>query len=250
MAKTNNVYIKKARKKRKIKRGIILIIFLIIVGVVVAQKTKFFYVNKIEYAGDSIITGEYVKSSTEYLMGTNIITLRGDDISKKLRENPYVDTVQVTKKFPKKLEIKVTEKQGIFYVLDGEEYNIVSSDLKILEKTKSLDGKNFMEIKGLKLSDKEVGEKIDDNSRVEKLLDLVYKMEDKMQKEGKGVSISALNIEDMSNIRAYFGEVEVVLGNDENLTKKMSDAVKIYLEANPKPEKYINVNFNGSPDFQ
>lgn len=248
MVNKTNIYIKKARKKRLLKRIIILIVFIIIGGIIFATKTNYFLINSIELEGDHLVTGEYVQSNTENLNGNNIFFIKKNDIMKKLRENPYIDTVKITKKLPKTLKINVTEKKGLFYVLEGKRYNILSSELVLLETVDNIEGKKLIELKGLSVGDKALGEKIEGNHRIEKLLNLMYNMQDKMENDNKGVYITALDVGDMSRIKAYFGEIEILLGNDENITKKMSDAMKIYLEFSPK--KYIIVNFNGSPDFQ
>lgn len=248
MAKTTNVYIKKSRRKRAIKRSLIITILLIVAAIIMANKTSYFNINTILYKGDSLITGDYVKEAMEEVKGEKIFSLNKIDIIKKIKENPYIDEVQISKKIPSTIEVNINEKKGIYYEKSGEVYNIISSDLHILEKTNSIEGKKLIELKGLDVANTEVGQSIGDSERSQKVLDLFYKMEEKMQSEQKGVSITSLDISDLSNIKAYFGDVEVKIGNDENLTKKMSDAMNIYIQA--KPQKYINVNFNGSPDFQ
>ena len=65
MVKSNNVYIRKKRKKRLIKRCILLLILLLGIGTFVAYKTGFFIVDKIVYKGDSLITGEFIKTNAE-----------------------------------------------------------------------------------------------------------------------------------------------------------------------------------------
>lgn len=248
MVKSNNVYIRKKRKKRLIKRCILLLILLLGIGTFVAYKTEFFTVDKIVYKGDSLITGEFVKTSAEEVKGSNIIAFNKDELIKKLMQNPYVDTVTISKKLPKTLEVNVNEKKGIYYQKNGNSFDIISEDLHLLERTNSLDGKNLIEIKGLNIKDKEVGMKIEENTRLEKVLNLLYKAEEKIQKDNKGVSITSLDVNDMANMKIYFGDIQVLLGNDENLTKKLSDAMNIYIHA--KPKEYIKVGHEGSPDYK
>ena len=248
MVKSNNIYIRKKRKKRLIKRCILLLILLLGIGTFVAYKTEFFIVDKIVYKGDSLITGEFIKTNVEEAKGSNIIVFNKDELIKKLMQNPYVATVTISKKLPKTLEVNVDEKKGIYYEKNGNSFDIISEDLHLLERTNSLEGKNLIEIKGLNTKDKEVGMKIEENKRLEKVLNLLYKAEEKMQKDNKGVSITSLDVNDMSNMKIYFGNIQVLLGNDENLTKKLSDAMNIYIHA--KPKEYIKVSHEGSPDYK
>lgn len=246
MAKTNNIYIKRMRKKRLIKRLILIFILLVALGIIIAQKTDFFVVDTIVYDGDRLITGDFVNSNIDGVKGSNIFIINEEELIKKVRQNPYVDTITISKKLPRTLKVNVKEKKGIYYQKNQDVYEIISDDLHLLERTNSLEGKNLMEIKGLNIQDKDVGMKIDDNIRLEKVLHLIYRAQEKMQVDNKGVSITCLDIADMSNIKVYFGDVEVLLGNDGNLTKKLSDAMKIYIEV--KPKEYIKVNHKGSPD--
>ena len=196
MVKSNNIYIRKKRKKRLIKRCILLLILLLGIGTFVAYKTEFFIVDKIVYKGDSLITGEFIKTNAEEVKGSNIIVFNKDELIKKLMQNPYVATVTISKKLPKTLEINVDEKKGIYYQKNGNSFDIISEDLHLLERTNSLDGKNLIEIKGLNTKDKEVGMKIEENTRLEKVLNLLYKAEEKMQKDSnKEYWIEEANLE-------------------------------------------------------
>ena len=61
MKKITNKYILKARRKRILKRLFIILIFLIVIGVVVINKTDVFIIDKVILEGDNLITGEYVQ---------------------------------------------------------------------------------------------------------------------------------------------------------------------------------------------
>ena len=248
MTKSTNVYIQRMKRKKLIKKIILLIILLIALAIVVAQKTQFFIVDTIVYDGDRLITGEFVNSSIDNVKGNNIFTVNSEQLIKNVMKNPYIDSITISKKLPRTLKVNVKEKEGIYYEQTQDIYQIISSDLHLLEKVNSLDGKTLIEVKGLDFKDKEVGMKIEDNTRLEKVLDLLYRAQKKMQDNNVGVSITAIDVSDMSNIRVYFGNIEVMIGNDSDLTKKLSDAMKIYIEA--KPTEYIKVNHKGSPDFK
>ena len=61
MKKVTNKYILKARRKRILKKLFIVLIFLIIIGAVVINKTDVFMIKKVMLEGDNLITGDYVK---------------------------------------------------------------------------------------------------------------------------------------------------------------------------------------------
>ena len=73
-------------------------------------------------------------------------------------------------------------------------------------------------------------------------------MEQVIEENGEEFSITAVDVSNMSNLKAYIGNIEIFLGTYENVFKKMSDAVQIY--KNFDVTESINVSFTGSPDFK
>ena len=116
MSKTDNIYIKKARKKRLIKRIIVSLIFLGIISCIVVFKTDIFIINSVEYKGDIVVTGDYVKNKSKSLYGENIFSFDKDEIISKLKKNPYVKDVVINRKLPKKLILNITEAKGLFFI--------------------------------------------------------------------------------------------------------------------------------------
>jgi cell division protein FtsQ len=248
MSKKNNVYIKKAKRKRIVKRIIFfLVLFLIVAGFVIF-KTDTFTVKSVECTGDNLLTGSFVTDKVQSANGKNIFTIDEADLEKELKENPYVNKVEFSKNYPNKLVVKITEASGLYYINEGSSFAIISKDLVLLERVTSIEGRELIEIKGIDIQGKNIGEKIDDSTRTEKLLDEFYKEEEVIRKNGENFSINAVEIGDLSQIKAYFGKITVFLGSDENIRTKMSNAIKVYKSGLVK--EYINVSFEGSPSFK
>lgn len=247
MVKIDNVYIKKARRKRMIKKIIILIIFLIISCVVFATKTNFFSIKEIECTGENLLTGEDVRIRTEGLIGDNILFIKKSNIEKELKRNPYVENITLKKKLPNKLYIDVEERAGIYYVNEGNKFNIVSIDMILLEQVDNIDGKNLIELKGITIDDTELGSIIEDNARIKRVLYYFYRMRSELNEQGEDIPITCIDVSNLTKLKAYIGTIEVKLGNDEDIIKKFNKAVRIYKSGVVK--SYIDVSFNGSPAF-
>ena len=248
MSKINNIYIKKAKKKRFIRKFITSILVLIIVGGIFIFKTDVFTINSVECLGDNILTKDYVIEKTDSLKGENIFTLSKSDVEKMLNENPYVKSISIKKEFPKSLVIEVTEASGLYYINENGNYGIVSKELVLLERVPSVEGKGLIEIRGIDISGKNLGEKIDENTRINKLLEEIYNEEEIIRKNEEDFSIIALDIKELSQIKAYLNNIEVILGSDENIRTKMSNAIKVYKSG--LVTEYINVSFDGSPQYK
>jgi len=248
MSKKNNIYIKKAKKRRFIRKLFISILVFIIISGILMFKTNIFIINNVEYSGDNLLTKDYVLEKTESLKGENIFSVSQSSIEKLLMENPYVKTVSLKKKFPKSLVIDVTEASGLYYISNDGDYSIISKELVLLEKVTSVEGKGLIEIKGIDITGKNIGDKIDENTRIENLLEEFYKEEEVIRENGEGFSITAIEIKDLSQIKSYINQIEVRLGNDENIRNKMSNAIKVYKSG--LVTEYINVSFDGSPHYK
>jgi len=245
MGKTNNEYIKKAKRKKFVKKIIIILVLITVCGVIIVTYTDIFKIAKVNCVGENLVTGNYVIEKSESLKGENIIFLDEKNFQKVLKENPYIKNIVFNKKYPNTLEIEVTEKKGLYYVKQGEEYNIISCDMMYVEKTTSIEGRNLIELRGTDLTGKVLGDNIEGNKRIEQVLNDIYSVEQEINK----IQITALDISELSKIKAYFGNIEVKIGNDENIKKKMITAWYTYEKGLAK--QYIDVSVSiESPDIQ
>ncbi|MGG7176151.1 cell division protein FtsQ/DivIB [Clostridium paraputrificum] len=248
MAKSDNMYIRRAKRKRLIKRQIILSIFLIICGVIFVTKTDTFKIKDIKCTGEVLLTEDYIISQTKDLIDKNIFGINKNDIKKSVKGNPYVKSIEIKRKLPKTLVIEVLEKKGLYYIKDGSSYNIISSELVLLERLESIEDKKLIEIRGLVMDNVNLGEKISDNVRLQNLLEEFYKQEEVIESKNEEFSIEAIDVNDLSKIKVYLGDIEIKLGSDENVRGKMSNAINTYKSG--LVTEYIDTSFNGTPDFK
>lgn len=248
MKKITNRYILEARRKRIKKRLFITLIFLIVIGIVVINKTDVCIIDKVMLEGDNLITGKYVQEKAETLKGLNIIYIDKKSIIKDFKRNPYVEELTIKRVYPNKLKINVKEAKGLYYVNKDESYYIISSNMILLEEIDSIDDKKLIELRGIDIENLNLGDKVSKEKKIEKIAEDFYNMEQVIEENGEEFSITAVDVSNMSNLKAYIGNIEIFLGTYENVFKKMSDAVQIY--KNFDVTESINVSFTGSPDFK
>lgn len=248
MKKITNRYILKARRKRIKKRLFITLIFLIVIGIVVINKTDVFIIDKVMLEGDNLITGKYVQEKAETLNGLNIVYIDKKSIIRDFKRNPYVEELTIKRVYPNKLKINVKEAKGLYYINKDEIYYIISSNMILLEEVDSIQDKKLIELRGLDIENLNLGDKISNEKKIEKIAEDFYNMEQVIEENGEEFSITAVDVSNLSNLKAYMGNIEIFLGTYENIFKKMSDAVQIY--KNFDVTESINVSFDGSPDFK
>ena len=247
MIKKNNKFMLKAKRRRLIKRIVIIIIILAVGGVTFAFKSNFFNIKKVSILGNPIMSGEDVKTRTENLIGQNIFFINKQNIINEAKKNPYVENVEIKKVYPKEVDIKVSEKQGIYCVeKDGYKY-VLDSGTALLEKTDNVENRKLVNVIGINLINFELGKKTVDNTRVLAFLDICYQI---IKKNPTNYNIDSIDATDLMNIKIYIGKVEGRLGNDENVPDKMNKLMHIIENPNIGiVEGYIDVGFSGTPVY-
>ncbi len=223
------------------------IIVLFIVGTIFAIKSNFFIIKKVSILGNPVMSGEDVKNGTENLIGQNILFINKQNIISNAKKNPYVENVEISKSYPKQVNIKISEKEGIYYVeKDGYKY-VLDNDGNFLEKTDSVENRSLVNVKGIDLKDVALGQKMIDDSRVLDFLDIFYQI---IKINPTNYKIDYVDISDFTNIKVYVGEVEGRLGNDENIPDKMNKLLHIIQNPDIGIVKgYVDVGFNGAPVY-
>ena len=248
MIKTkNNKFILKVKRRRKVRRIIITIIILIVGGIIFASKSNVFIIKKVAVLGNPTMSGEDVKKRTENLIGQNIFYINENNIINEAKKNPYVENVEISKSYPKQVNIKISEKLGIYYInKDGYNY-ILDGKSNLLEKTDNVENRSLVNVIGIDLKDVELGDKTLDNGRMLDFLDVFYQI---IKKNPTNYNINVIDVSDLMNIKVYIGNVEGRLGNDENIPDKMNKLLHIVENPNIGIIKgYVDVGFNGAPIY-
>lgn len=248
MGSTENRYIKKARKKRIIKRIIFIgILFIIVFGLFIT-KSNVFLIKNVEVSGDNLLSKESIDENLQNVKGKNIFFIKSDDLKKMLKSDPYVSEVSISRSFPSTLNVNVKEKDIAYYVKTSSGYDIISSDLILLEKVPNLKNDKMIEIVGINTDNDKLGSKyVDtkDDTRLEDFLKELYAIKQANETEHY---ITKINVSNLNDIKVYFGDVEVKVGNGEDLAKKINIALNVLEDKKLNFKKgYIDVSFDGAP---
>lgn len=244
---SNNKLILKLKRKRLIKKIIIVIIIFAIGLAIFATKSNFFIIKKVAILGNPTMSGEEIKENTQYLIGQNILFINNKNIIEQAKKNPYVESVKISKAYPKQVNITIAEKQGVFYVeKDGQKY-VLDGDGTLLEKTDNVENRSLVNIKGIDLKDVNLGDKVLDDTRILNLLNVFYQI---IKNNPTNYNIDCIDVSDFMNIKVYIGNVEGRIGDDENIPDKMNKLLHIIEDPNIGIVKgYVDVGFNGAPVY-
>lgn len=242
MEKNISEYISKKKKKKTRKKVILLSIILVVVLGLILIKTPYFNIKKVAVNNNNIITKDKIIEENS-ILDQNIFLFNTSALKRKILSNPYIKNVKISRKLPNELDINVLERDATFVVKDGTDFYVLNENLVIMEKKKTVEGLNLPLLNGLKIENRFLGEAMSKDSERGKVLKQIGEALNKNK-----IKVNSVDITDINNIVINKGDVKILLGDDENLDKKLVEMVNILKNPVGNFEKgYINISFNGNP---
>ena len=126
------------KRKKRIKRikfflKLFLLIAIIVGGSVFAFTSPIFNIKDIKVINNNQITSDTIISLSGLKTEENIFKFYKNDVVNKIKENPYIDSVEVHRKLPSAIEIDVTERVPAFSVDYMGKYAYINTQGYILE---------------------------------------------------------------------------------------------------------------------
>ena len=112
----------------------ILLLFAIIIGILLFLFiSPVFNIKNINVQGNSKINTEEIESLSKINMNENIFRFSSRKIEENVKENAYIDTVEVKRKIPDTVEIIVTERVAKYQLEYGNAFVYIDGNGNILE---------------------------------------------------------------------------------------------------------------------
>lgn len=231
--------VKKAKRNKIIKNT--LIIVLIIAAILLAMLSPMFNLKNITITGNSKITREQIISLSGICLEENIFRISSLKSERNIKQNAYIEEVQIHKRLPNTIEISVKERIPTFMLEYGNGYVFVNNQGYMLEISSiKLD---LPILTGTTTSKEEYkeGNRLNKEDLVK--LGTVIKIMDVAKNKEISNLITGINISDKNNYTLYL-ETEkktAYLGDCTYLEARMDWVVKI-LEMEEGVEGEILVN--------
>lgn len=233
---------KKKTKGRKIKTilKIILIILLFIGTIIFIMTTSLFNVTQIEVIGNYRVTKQRIESLSQINLNVNTYRYSKKDIIQNIKEEPYIESLQVKRKLPNTIKIQIKERTPNYMFMYSNNYVYINNYGYILEI--SNEPLNLPLIQGYTTSENKIvpGNRLD----VEDLtkLNTVLKITESMANNEIADKITTI---DISNKNNYIIKMEsegkiVYLGDASNINDRILMLKEILIkEANFKGEIFM-----------
>lgn len=236
-------FIERKRKKKFRKKVTIILLLLIGVTIGIIFKAPFFDIENILVSGNIVLDSKKIINQKE-IIGQNIFLLDQKKLEENILNNSYIKSVTIKKKIPNGLDVKIEERKMIYKIKEGEKYYILNKSLVLMEIKEEVSGLSLIELKGIKLDNKIIGQPVvKDESKI-KITEILA--DNNILNKDK--SIDSLEINNINNIILNKGEIKIMLGDVEKLEDKYKKAMNILNSTDINIQSgYIDVSFNGNP---
>ena len=128
---------KTLRRRRTIKRIISMLMVLIVtIGAVVAAMKLLFVVRTVDVVGSEIFTSKEILDFAAIPEEENIFKVNAEDIEARLTEEfTYIDSAQIIKRLPDRIEIKLEDSVESFYSPENDRFAVYSQSFKKLRNS-------------------------------------------------------------------------------------------------------------------
>lgn len=220
---------KKETKKKKITKKILKwtsLIIILLATLVLFITSPLFNVTEITVVGNNTVSTETIVSLSQIEIGGNIYKTSKETIKKRIKENAYIENVEVRRKLPNKIELEIKERKTSYMLEYGGSFAYINNQGYILEVSNEKLDVPIIEGYTTNAEELQAGKRLnkEDLSRLEMILKITESKESNEILE----KINRISIEDNQNYTLKMEEEKktVYLGNATNLSSRM-----LYLKA-------------------
>ena len=232
---------KKRIKKIKFFVKLFLLVGIIAGGITFALTSPIFNIKDINVINNVTIPSDTIISLSELKIDQNIFKFYKENVKDKIKENPYVESVEIHRRLPSTIEINVTERVATYNVDYLGKYAYINTQGYILEI--SDESKGMPVIQGATTNEEDIvpGNRLneDDLRRLENVIKIMNAAKD----SGLDGQVTSIDISDENNYSIYLNNEKkrVYLGDASNLSNKML-YVQAIIEQEPGKEGEIFLN--------
>ena len=220
---------KKETKKKRIIKKILKwtsLIIVLLVALVFFMMSPLFNVTEITVLGNNGVSTETIISLSQIEIGSNIYKTSKEIIRKGIKENAYIESIEVKRRLPNKIELEVKERKTSYMLEYGGSFAYINNQGYILEVSNEKLDVPIIEGYTTNIEELQAGNRLnkEDLTRLETILKITESKESNEILE----KINRINIEDKQNYTLKIEEEKktVYLGDATKLNSRM-----VYLKA-------------------
>lgn len=214
---------KRKKRNKRIKNilKVLLMLLIVIGGITFAMVSTIFNIKEIKVIDNEQISSDTVISLSELSSNQNIFRFNKLQVENNIKTNPYIENVEIHRKIPNTVEIKVTERVHSYSVSFMGKFAYVNTQGYVLEISEDSKGKII--IYGTSTNEEEItlGSRLNSED-LNKFSDVI-KITDIAKENGLLEKITSIDISNKNDYIIYMENEQksVHLGDNTNLSNKM-----------------------------
>ncbi len=239
------------QKRRKRKKNIVITILIIIVlAIIVAYllKSPTFKIKTITVNGNEQLTREKVLEIADIKIGDNILLKPNKVAEVRLKQNGAVEKAKITKLYPSRVEIEITERTKSFQIKTEQEKYIYIDEQGYIIGCAS-EKLELPTITGMEITENEAETTKRLNEKDLNKMENILQIYEEFKKIEIDTKITQINVESEYILSLEDEGLTINLGDATNLKNRM-DYVKALLKQESGNKGTIYVNGNLNSDFK
>lgn len=238
---------KRQKRNKRVKLFFKLFLFIILIGgaIIFAMTSPIFNIKEIKVTNNTHVPSDTIISLSEIKLDENIFKFYKGDASNNIKGNAYIENVDIERKIPNTVEIKVEERIPKYSVDIMGKFMYINSQGYFLELSE--DNKNLTIIHGITTEEEKVipGNRLnnEDLTRLEE----VMKIMSSANENGLEGKVTSVDISNKNDYTIYLEEKKkkIHIGNTANLSNKMLYVLAIMEQEEGKEgDIYVNGDLN------
>lgn len=210
----------KRMKKFKVVKYILLVL-LFIGGCIYIALSPIFNIKAITVVGNEKISTEQIISLSKIEKQTNLFQYKKSDIKQNVKQNAYIDTVSISRRYPDTIQITVTERKPAYILEFANTYVYMSSQGYLLEFVN--EPTDFLIVTGFSTNTAniQVGNRLEAQDLQK--LETIYRIVEAIHISELGQVVTKIDMTDVKNYKLILeGEQKTVyIGDGKDLSTRM-----------------------------
>lgn len=238
---------KRQKRNKRVKLFFKLFLFIILIGgaIIFAMTSPIFNIKEIKVTNNTHVPSDTIISLSEIKIDENIFKFYKRDASNNIKGNAYIENVDIERKIPNTVEIKVEERIPKYSVDIMGKFMYINSQGYFLELSE--DNKNLTIIHGITTEEEKVIPGYRLNNEDLTRLEEVMKIMSSANENGLEGKVTSVDISNKNDYTIYLEEKKkkIHIGNTANLSNKMLYVLAIMEQEEGKEgDIYVNGDLN------
>lgn len=235
-------------KKRKNNKWKILSLLLCLT-IMAVMLSPFFNIKWFDVSGNELVSASQIKNATGVTLGHNMFKINIKKTKNLIKKIPYIEDVNIYRKLPDGIRIKVTEREKFGYIRLESGDIIIDKDGRVLELAgKDYDYTSLVEVKGFNPGKLKAGDYIGKN--YEENVTMAYTLWDKLREIEIEDRVSTINVKNVNYISMIFdNDKNIIIGDTYRLDYKLAMLQSAIASLSPSDKGTLDLREEGEALF-